>query len=100
MTCKVKYFFQPLGLHNIRYGQLLSLHNIIIVNWVRRHRPGGPAKFWEVYQLRCQILIAAARAANSESCQILKGAAAAANFRPCQISMAAAIWPAPKFYHA
>ena len=48
----------------------------------------------------CQILIAAAKAANSESCQILKGAAAAANFRPCQISIAAAIWPAPKFYHA
>nr|DAE11633.1 MAG TPA: hypothetical protein [Siphoviridae sp. ct2vX3] len=22
MTCKVKYFFQPLGLHNIHYGQL------------------------------------------------------------------------------
>ena len=59
---------------------------------MRCHRPGGPAKFWKVYQLRCQILIAAARAANSESCQILKGATAAANFRPCQISMAAAIW--------
>ena len=66
--------------------------------------PAALAAAWQL-QLRpvscvCQILIAAARAANSESCQILKGAAAAANFRPCQISMAAAIWPAPKFYHA
>ena len=64
LSCNVKSFFQPLGLHNIYYGQLAPSR--------ARGWAGRTPKFWKVYQLRCQILIAAARAANSESCQILK----------------------------